>query len=147
MADENLSATRSTSSVKDATAAILGVLILVAFGVFIIYMLRHLTLDEAQWARALFLFGGVEAVAFAAAGYFFGTQVQRGKVEEARSEARAATQVADAAGQTAKSERRAAVVLATGIVANADSGEGLMNGPDSGSGALVAQARAILEGQ
>jgi len=138
---------RSIQTVKDLTASALGVVILAAFAVFIVYLLRNLNLAEAQWARAIFLFGGVEAVAFAAAGYFFGTQVQRGRVEAARSEADAATQVADAANETAKSERRASTVLATGVVeqfGRADGG-GLMSDQSPAAATLVAQAKALLE--
>lgn len=129
-------------TIQGFVAPILGVLILAGFGLFVLYMLGRLDLGETAWARAIYLFSGVEAVAFAAAGYFFGTQVQRGKVEEAKKEAETAEQVKDAATATAKSERRASRVLAEGVVNSASSGGGLMNNPSSS--ALVAQARAIL---
>jgi hypothetical protein len=130
---------------KDVIAAIIGALILVAFGVFIVYLLRNLRLEEIQWARAFLLFGGVEAIAFAAAGYFFGTQVQRGKVEEAKAEAEAATQVAAAADESAKSERRASSVIATGIVRLGEQQGGLLGDENTEFGILVDQARALLE--
>jgi uncharacterized integral membrane protein len=138
--------TRSPAgALKDATATVLGVLILLAFAVFIGYLLRNLNLNETAWARATYLFAGVEAVAFAAAGYFFGTQVQRGRVEEAKKEADAARQVKDAAEETAKSERRASRVLAEGVVASAPRGGGLLSeDEDPQAAALLAQARALL---
>lgn len=143
MATESATAPKE-NALRDAIAPALGVLILAAFAVFIIFMLANLDLSETEWARATYLFAGVEAVAFAAAGYFFGTQVQRGKVEEAKKEAEAAEQVKDAATATAKSERRAAKVLAEGVVASATRPGGLMSTPDPTNEALVAQARALL---
>jgi type VI protein secretion system component VasK len=140
------SAEPTTSPWKDAIAAILGVLILIAFAIFIWFLLRNLDLSETQWARAIYLFAGVEAVAFTAAGYFFGTQVQRGRVEEAKAEAQAAEQVKEAAEETARSERRASKVLAEGVVASATSTSGgLLGDADPASSALVAQARALLQ--
>ena len=59
-------------------------------------MFRNITDGETEWQRAMVLFGGVEAVAFAAGGYFFGTQVQRSKVDEAKKEAENASTVANA---------------------------------------------------
>jgi len=131
-------------TLKDAVAPLLGVLILAAFAVFIIFMLSNLDFGEVKWARATYLFAGVEAVAFAAAGYFFGAQVQRGKVEEAKTEARSAGQVKEAAEATARSERRASKVLAEGVVTNATRGGGLMGTDDPATEALVAQAKALL---
>lgn len=135
---------KAASTVKDGLAGLVATLILVAFACFIIYLLNNLDLTEAKWARALYLFAGVEAVAFAAAGYFFGTQVQRGKVEEAKKEADSATRVKEAAQETAKSERRAARVLAEGVVASTSSSGGLMGGDAEGISPLVAQAQQIL---
>lgn len=146
MAREASKKSRSTETLKDLTAPILGVVILVAFAIFIVYLVRNLNLQETQWTRAIFLFGGVEAVAFAAAGYFFGTQVQRGRVEAAQSEAGAATQVADAANETTKAERRASTVLATGVVEQFGRADGgLMRDESPAAATLVAQARALLE--
>ncbi|MEU4769131.1 hypothetical protein AB0H12_38395 [Actinosynnema sp. NPDC023794] len=129
-------------STQGLVAPIMGILILAGFGLFVLYMLGRLDLGETAWARAIYLFSGVEAVAFSAAGYFFGTQVQRGKVEEAKKEAQTAEQVKEAVTAAAKSERRASRVLAEGIVDSAGSGGGLMN--DSSNSTLVAQARALL---
>jgi hypothetical protein len=123
--------------------ALLGVAVLAGFAIFIIYLLNHIQENDIQWSRAIYLFGGVEAVAFAAAGYFFGTQVQRGRVEEAKKEADAATQVKEAAQTTASAERRAARVLAEGVVASADTG--LMSSDAPGSATLLRQARALLQ--
>ena len=134
------------ATAKDVVAAIIGGLILVAFGAFVVYLLRNLELDETQWARAFLLFGGVEAIAFAAAGYFFGTQVQRGKVEEAKAEAQAASEVAAAADESAKSERRASSVIATGVVALGEQQGRLLSEDDNSEWrVLVEQAKALLQ--
>lgn len=137
----------SKLSGKDVIAPILGVGVLLAFGAFIVFLLKSLDLTDTQWSRAIYLFAGVEAVAFAAAGYFFGTQVQRGKVEEAKADAKAAERVASVTEDKAKAERRAAKVFATGYVKQAES-DGLLLGNDRTSPAneaLLAQARALLE--
>lgn len=135
----------SASSTKALAATVIGIAILFAFAAFIVYLLRNLDLNDTQWSRAIYLFAGVEAVAFSAAGYFFGTQVQRGRVDEAKTEANAARAVKDAAQETAKANLRTARSLATGIV-NAQGAGGLLSGP-SGTGVsegLVAQAQQVL---
>jgi hypothetical protein len=63
---------------------------LTGFGVFILALLFQLDLSEVSWSRAAFLLNGVEAVAFAAAGYLFGREVHRGV---AASEAKRAQEV------------------------------------------------------
>jgi hypothetical protein len=54
------------------------------------------------WTRAAYLLGGVEAIAFAAAGYFFGREVNRQRAESAEEQA-------DQAGQQAEQARSAAL--------------------------------------
>jgi ATP-dependent protease HslVU (ClpYQ) ATPase subunit len=57
--------------------------ILALFVVLVVGMFRMLTAAETQWTRAVFLFSGVEAIAFAAAGYLFGREVNRQRAEAA----------------------------------------------------------------
>jgi hypothetical protein len=45
---------------------------------------------DANWDRLVFLFSGLEAIVFAAAGLVFGTAVQRSEVRAARADAAAA---------------------------------------------------------
>jgi hypothetical protein len=68
---------------KDVIAVAVACLALTGFGVFILALLFMLDLPEVRWARATFLLNGVEAVAFAAAGYLFGREVNRGRAENA----------------------------------------------------------------
>lgn len=115
------STTNSPSDTSSGTgpttaATVIGVIVLLGFAVFIVYLLRQLSAGETEWSRAMVLFGGVEAVAFAAAGYFFGTQVQRGKVGEAQQEAQAAKEAGEAAKAQANAERKAGDQLARRII-------------------------------
>jgi hypothetical protein len=67
-----------------AWALAIGIIVLLAWGAFIWYMIdRAGTQDETLWARLGWLFGSVEAVAFAAAGAIFGSSVQRQRAEAA----------------------------------------------------------------
>ena len=58
--------------------------------------------SDSTWARLIVLLNGVEAVAFAAAGFLFGTQVNRAKAEEAAKRADQATAVAEEATEQAR---------------------------------------------
>ena len=58
---------KTTPVQRDRITVILGFLVLLAFGGFVAYLLNHLDFTEAKWSRAIYLFAGVEAVAFAAA--------------------------------------------------------------------------------
>jgi hypothetical protein len=69
----------------------LAVAILVAFAGFMFLMLRQIATDENTWNRWLFIYGGVEAIVFAAAGYLFGREVHRERAEVAEELAETAT--------------------------------------------------------
>ncbi|MCX8088981.1 MAG: hypothetical protein ACK40N_12480 [Meiothermus ruber] len=70
----------------------LGMAVLLGFAALVVYMLGLLTADETTWSRALYLFAGVEAIAFAAAGYVFGREVHRNRALEAEARAHHALQ-------------------------------------------------------
>ncbi|ADD27261.1 hypothetical protein [Meiothermus ruber] len=74
-------------SVRDWAAIALGAVVLLGFAALVVYMLGLLTADETTWGRALYLFAGVEAIAFAAAGYLFGREVHRARAEQAEARA------------------------------------------------------------
>ncbi|MBI2387604.1 MAG: hypothetical protein HYV14_16580 [Elusimicrobia bacterium] len=64
--------------------------VLAAFGLVLRHMLQITgTADERTWTRAIYLFGSVEAIAFAAAGFLFGREVHR--EQAAKAERRADT--------------------------------------------------------
>lgn len=92
---------------RDRATIWIGVAVLMGFAVLVIYMFSLLTSSEATWSRALYLFAGVEAIAFAAAGYFFGREVNRQRADIAESRASQAEQkAADAAERAVKAEAK-----------------------------------------
>ena len=73
-------------TLKDYLAPIVAFLFLTAFAIFIIYLLRLTNEHEIQWTRAIYLFNGVETIAFAAAGFFFGSEIQRKRADRAEKQ-------------------------------------------------------------
>jgi hypothetical protein len=73
---------------KEAFPLIVGAVALGGLAFFVAYLVRHLSLNDTEWNRAIYLFGSVEAVAFAAAGYLFGKEVHRQRAENAEDEAK-----------------------------------------------------------
>ncbi len=65
------------SPLREKVATWTAVGVIVALGVFYIYMLIHVGDEATQWARRMILLSGVEAIVFAAAGFLFGKSVQR----------------------------------------------------------------------
>jgi hypothetical protein len=96
--------TQTKATWQDITTAVVGLLALLGFGWFIIYLTQQATdpkLDEVVWTRMTYLLTGVEAIAFAAAGYFFGKEVHRKQAESAESRADAASEQASVAEERA----------------------------------------------
>lgn len=61
--------------------------VLVAFGVFVAFLIAEVDVDETRWTRLAWIFASVEAIAFGAAGALFGSSIQRARAERAESEA------------------------------------------------------------
>jgi hypothetical protein len=100
---------------KALLAPMVAIVALLAFAYFVIYMMGQITLDETQWTRAVYLFTGVESIAFAAAGFFFGSEVRRQQAESANQRADDAQNEADAANARAgAAENRATEAEAKG---------------------------------
>src|SRR5690242_16647584 len=98
------------SSWKDKAAAIVGVIVLAAFGVLILYLIgRTRAANENEWNRDVYLYGSLEAIAFAAAGFFFGTTVQRQATQNAENHAQEAEQRANESEQKAQRSEKDAV--------------------------------------
>ena len=71
---------------------------MILIAVFVIALVvMALLRNDRQWDRLIYLFGGLEAVVFAAAGALFGTSVQRGNLADARKDASQARQEAETA--------------------------------------------------
>jgi hypothetical protein len=84
-------------------AAMAAVVLLVGWAIvngFLLFLAGQAS--DASWARLIVVLNGVEAVAFAAAGFLFGTQVNRAKAEEATARANQATDVANEASVRAR---------------------------------------------
>ncbi len=74
---------------RDPIVMAVAVVILIALAGLIAYLLCRVDqFTDQQWLRAIYLLTGVEAVAFAAAGYIFAAQVQRSQLESARQDAK-----------------------------------------------------------
>jgi hypothetical protein len=83
-------------------ATIVSVVALVVYLVFIVVMLLNAgSQEELFWTRALYLFGGIETIAFAGAGYLLGQQVNRERAEVAEKRAETETLRANESQQTA----------------------------------------------
>lgn len=99
---------------KKILAPWVGLVAILVFGYFIVYLLRHLAYDELSWSRTVYIFGSVEAVAFTAFGYFFGKEVHRERAENAEKQAQSkTTEARDAAVKeaTAKTNLNALVMV------------------------------------
>lgn len=84
------------SRLKESAALAIGVVAILGFGFFTVYLLRHVADTELNWARMIYLFGGVEAIGFAAAGYFFGKEIHRERADKAEGRANVAQKEARA---------------------------------------------------
>lgn len=81
-----------------ATAAV----VLIAFAVVLGYMIHIAgSADDKLWTRSTYLFGSIEAIAFAAAGFIFGKEVHRQQAANAEKRANVAEEKASAATQKA----------------------------------------------
>ncbi len=84
---------------------IVGVLVLVAFSLLVIFMIGRVASSDAAWNRLVYLYGSVEAIVFAAAGAIFGSRVQRAQTEDAEARAKKAQDKADQTSQAATNGR------------------------------------------
>lgn len=74
---------------------IVGVAALTAYALLVDRFLGQLKLPDSQWIRAMSLFTGVESIAFAAAGFIFGREVNRSRAEKAEEKATSEAQRAN----------------------------------------------------
>jgi hypothetical protein len=84
------------------SATILSLLALLGYGIFTVYLLGQTSMTDVVWTRTAYVFNGVETIAFAAAGFLFGSEVHRKQAENAEQRADVAgKQVTDAVRQAA----------------------------------------------
>ena len=78
------------TSRRDTIAPVVAIATLVFFALVLLYLGWQIGLPQQQWDRLVFLLKGVEAIAFTAAGYLFGKEVNRQRAEKAEERAEAA---------------------------------------------------------
>jgi hypothetical protein len=101
---------KQTSLSRSAT--IVAIAAVIFWAVFSVLLVRTAnTTDEILWTRLAWIFGSVQALAFAAAGALFGTAVQRDRAEKAEERAASAQSDADAQRDDASKGRALAAIL------------------------------------
>ncbi|HYR07955.1 MAG TPA: hypothetical protein VEQ60_09310 [Longimicrobium sp.] len=106
-----------------------GFAVLLGYAIFLNRMIDSVRVDnQTFWDRYLYLFSSVEALAFAAAGFFFGREVNRGRAQAAESRANAE------ANRASQAEKKEADAKAKGEVL-ADSLKQLADGAGAEPGA------------
>jgi hypothetical protein len=98
---EDQSGTALTLDIKGWIAPIVAVLILIALAFLYIFLLKNVNAVSETWQRLTYLLEGIEAIAFAAMGYLFGSEVHRKQAEDAKEGEQQAKEDADKANQRA----------------------------------------------
>jgi hypothetical protein len=124
-------------------ASIVAVALLLTYLVLLVLQWGHVNAAELTYARRAHLLGGLEALAFAAAGAILGTTVQRqvtkkaeGEASAARAEAKAQRARADAEQNDAEKGRalhnlaKAKIETATHVRTRSEAEQQLTTGPD-----------------
>lgn len=89
---------------------------------FSIFLVAKAGTNETEWTRIAWVFGSIQALAFAAAGALFGTSVQQQNVNNARSQAASAKKDADQQREGAAKGRALAAALQAEAVAQPTGG-------------------------
>jgi hypothetical protein len=82
---------------RDSLAAVVAVSALLLFVVLIILMFVARSGSDTAWNRLVYLLTGVEAVAFAGAGWVFGKEVHRAEVQRVEDQVKTEQERADQA--------------------------------------------------
>ena len=85
--------------------------VLVAYGFFVYYLIGKVNAEDPDWSRLIYLFSGVEAIVFAAAGFLFGKEVNRKRAERAEKDVKQVEKQKDVAQEEAVEERKKALIL------------------------------------
>ncbi len=114
------------SAVLSFTQGLLPLIIAVAvlwyFGTVLkrMFGLTGPNVTEIEWGRNVYLYGGLEALAFAAAGFLFGREVHRQRAERAERHADSAQRDANSARNAAATSAANGRALAEGVRAIAE---------------------------
>ena len=134
---------------ENRTVFWIAVLVLVAFGVLLWFMTTKASAsEEAIWNRYVYLFCGVEAIAFAAAGFLFGKEVHREQAAKAEQRAdKEAQQAKDANSQAVAANTAGSLLadVAEGKVSAATAGAGIYQALGGGAGGMADEWKAFAE--
>lgn len=111
--------------------------VVVGYAIFTWWMIREAGQSEVYWSRLVFLFEGIEAVVFGAAGLVFGTAIHRKQLEGAQKNEQEARKQA----QDNQADAEIGRTLEAAVRANAQ-GAGQGDAPPARSG----QIRGLDEG-
>lgn len=94
MSDDNINARKTVRGVdgilsitQGIVPLLIAVVVLYIFWSLVKQMMGETKSPELEWSRATYLFAGVEAIAYAAAGFLFGREVHRQRAEQAEQRA------------------------------------------------------------
>jgi hypothetical protein len=116
-------------------SAILAILVWIGFSIFLV---AKAGTNETEWTRIAWIFGSIQAVAFAAAGALFGTSVQQQNVSNARQQAESAKEDADQQREAATRGRALAAALQSEAAAPPTGGAAATRGVGVGGAAADA---------
>ncbi|HEV2915918.1 MAG TPA: hypothetical protein VGX92_21735 [Pyrinomonadaceae bacterium] len=94
------------------------------------------TITEVEWGRNAYLYGGVEALAYAAAGFLFGREVNRQRAERAEESADSARRESNSAQRVAAQSVANGRALAEGV-RELESAQGAKGAPAAAAGVLA----------
>jgi len=128
---------------QNPIALAMAALVLIAFAVVLGYMIHIASgADDKLWTRSTYLFGSIEAIAFAAAGFIFGKEVHRQQAANAERRADAADQKASAASQKAAEATKAASSIKS-LVDTKAAAKALLTGANPQSSAGISDLQEI----
>lgn len=88
---------------------IAALLALIGFTIFINFLLKKVSVIDWQWIRLMDLFGSVEAIVFAAAGFIFGREVNRQRANSAEKDVKKKEEEVDTAKKKEELAKKKAV--------------------------------------
>ena len=122
--------------------AIFAIAVWVGFSIFLI---ARAGTSETEWARIAWVFGSIQAVAFAAAGALFGTAVQQQNVNNAQQQAESAKKDADRQREAATKGRALATMVQAEVAAQPASDAEIPQRRDAAISADAESADQLLQ--
>lgn len=109
--NNTVKANSDTKGLAGYVPYIIAIGVLIAYGFFISFLIKKVGTEELDWSRLIYLFSGVEAIVFAAAGFLFGREVNRKRAENAEEGKKLADEQKEEAKKEAVDERKKGVIL------------------------------------